>query len=135
MTSTRVPLAIHPCAQHIDTCDHCRSCDELGVCCATTPALNVIAPVLTNLDILREAINDDADTQPSLTDLIRCNQTTSAVQRLIEDAEARTSQRPSSSQTRLPMEPLTLTPARSIPICPLITKEELDHVQTARNFR
>ena len=135
MTSTRVPLAIHPCVQHIDTCDHCRSCDELGVCCATTPALNVIAPVLTNLDILREAINGDADTHTSLTELIRCDQTTSAVQQLIEDAEARNAQRLSSSQTTLPAEPLTLTPARSIPNCPLITKEEHDHVQTARNFR
>ena len=27
----------HPCAGHMDTCDHCYLCDVVGVCCATVP--------------------------------------------------------------------------------------------------
>ena len=28
----------HPCAGHMDTCDHCYLCDVVGVCCASVPS-------------------------------------------------------------------------------------------------
>jgi len=28
-------VSSHPCADHLDTCDHCVLCDTLGICCSS----------------------------------------------------------------------------------------------------
>lgn len=31
-------MSPHPCADHMATCDHCYSCDVLGICCCSSAA-------------------------------------------------------------------------------------------------
>jgi hypothetical protein len=64
-------VTCHPCADHIDTCDHCELCDGLGICCANVPgpALSVIPK--TELQVLREAVQADQSRQRDLVQMIR----------------------------------------------------------------
>lgn len=60
----------HPCDGH--PCDHCYTCDVLGVCCATvSPGQPRQSEAQARSERLHEAIIVEAGTVPSLVDLIR----------------------------------------------------------------
>jgi hypothetical protein len=60
----------HPCDGH--PCDHCYTCDVLGVCCATvSPGQPRQSEAQARSKRLHEAIILEARTVPGLTDLIR----------------------------------------------------------------
>lgn len=64
----------HPCADHFASCDHCYSCEVLGICCAAVPNAqrsSIEAQGATSPDVLHEAIVQDANTAPNLLELIR----------------------------------------------------------------
>jgi hypothetical protein len=64
-------MSRHPCADHLD---HCYSCDFLGICCASLlPAQRELlaASAPARWDRLRAAIAQDAETVPSLPELVR----------------------------------------------------------------
>ena len=62
----------HPCADHMADCDHCYTCDVLGVCCATVaPGRARQSEAQARSERLHEAIIVDAGTVPGLADLIR----------------------------------------------------------------
>jgi hypothetical protein len=64
----------HPCAGHIRQCDHCYSCDVLGICCATVSAPQralLEASTPAQWDRLCARIAQEAGTTPALSDLIR----------------------------------------------------------------
>lgn len=42
----------HPCHDHIDACDHCHSCDVLGVCCRTRSHSHSSVDAASQLDDL-----------------------------------------------------------------------------------
>lgn len=60
-------MTSHPCAGH--SCDHCFSCEVLGICCLTAPAVNpgvvdtISATSATrgNLADLRTALSEDRE--------------------------------------------------------------------------
>jgi hypothetical protein len=79
----------HPCDGH--PCDHCYTCDVLGVCCQTV-GLHV-AP-----DMLRAAIIQDAQTVPGLPELVR------------REAEQRRQRLTSAARPALPTTPIQPTP-------------------------
>jgi len=62
----------HPCAGH--PCDHCFTCDVLGVCCASLSSgqrARLEADDQAQPDRLRAAIAQDAGTVPNLPELVR----------------------------------------------------------------
>lgn len=64
-------MSLHPCADH--PCDHCYTCDVLGICCSTISS-SQRALFETCGEIQRErlhdAINDETGPPPSLPELI-----------------------------------------------------------------
>ena len=93
----------HPCATHMDTCDHCYWCEEMGICCETVP-LNVRQAVARHgntgdLSTLRRAIQQDLALRTDLAAL------------LIED-----SSRPVTEDTTVPIVHIPrITPAAGLP--------------------
>lgn len=67
-------MTTHPCDGH--PCDHCYLCDVVGICCATVPnhaAVDGCCP--DTAAQLRDALQDEATTTVSLTQLIRVEAT------------------------------------------------------------
>lgn len=66
----------HPCADHMEQCDHCYSCDVLGVCCQTMQPSARSRPETVFRqrapgEELRDAILAEAGTVASLGALVR----------------------------------------------------------------
>lgn len=67
------PGRLHPCADH--ACDHCHTCDNLGICCASVPTTTATMAMTTKPDTgsltdLRTALAEDAENgQTSLSNL------------------------------------------------------------------
>jgi len=60
----------HPCDGH--PCDHCYTCDVLGVCCATvSPGQPRQSETQARSERLHKAIILEAGTVPGLADLVR----------------------------------------------------------------
>jgi hypothetical protein len=71
-------MSCHPCADHMDTCNHCYLCDVVGVCCMTAPAPTQAAVSQSDgLTILREVLSQDDQSRPNLTNLIQADAATS----------------------------------------------------------
>ncbi len=65
---------MHPCAGHMATCDHCYSCDVLGICCcaggttsSTSSAFTSPVPTPGKLDDIQAAMRVDAAQESPLT--------------------------------------------------------------------
>jgi hypothetical protein len=63
----------HPCDGHV--CDHCYICDVVGICCGTLSAehrtqLEAAANHPAD-ERLRETVEQDRGTQPSIAELVR----------------------------------------------------------------
>jgi hypothetical protein len=93
MDHSHLPLTSnsHPCASHINTCDHCYSCEVLGICCTSTPASVFVASAITDLGALRQAIAEDAADRTSFADLVQIDGLTRSLIELLAVAEERTS--------------------------------------------
>lgn len=62
----------HPCADHIATCDHCYSCDVLGICCCSTAGRTPAVVSAAADDLLAEKLIDAAEHDRVLgLDLVR----------------------------------------------------------------
>ena len=74
----------HPCAGHMDTCDHCYLCDVVGVCCASVPssALASSTGSCQHDDSLHEAVVAERLTVVNLAALVRAEALSSAASRL-----------------------------------------------------
>ena len=59
----------HPCADHIDTCDHCYLCDVLLIGCCTNPSRSIVdmaADALLASEYIEAAARDIAVGHPLL---------------------------------------------------------------------
>ena len=78
----------HPCQDHMATCDHCYSCEVLHVCCcASDSGLARVMAGPSDLDVMSEAVKEDAHSHLSLSDLIRADQRIRSITELIRTAE------------------------------------------------
>lgn len=66
----------HPCADHLEQCDHCICCDQLHLCCATVPPelraqLEAAVRQAASRDGLRDAIVAEGGTVAGVGALVR----------------------------------------------------------------
>jgi hypothetical protein len=63
---------MHPCADHMATCDHCYSCEVLGICCCSTATRSPAVMDAAADDLLAEHLFDAAEQDRVLgLDLVR----------------------------------------------------------------
>lgn len=73
---------MHPCADHMATCDHCYSCDVLGICCASTHSTGDSPTVTADLvDTFRQTLAADLDRPLGLLGTMRTDQVRALVAR------------------------------------------------------
>jgi hypothetical protein len=79
-------MTSHPCAGHMDQCDHCYTCDVLGVCCQAIGAAqhrSSDAQRPATPSVLHDAIVQDARTATSLSHRIQLGITRPSVPALL----------------------------------------------------
>ena len=91
----------HACAAHLATCDHCYSCEVLGVCCASGAAAGRSSPsTRSDLDFLREAMAEDAANRTTFAELVYADHLNHSIVELVITAEERTSSESASYSPR-----------------------------------
>jgi hypothetical protein len=71
LTREKERIVIHPCSDH--PCDHCYTCDVLGICCSTiSSGLHALYETGGEIqrDRLHDAMNDETGPPPSLPEMI-----------------------------------------------------------------
>jgi len=76
---------MHPCHDH--PCDHCHSCEVLGVCCASsrTTAQSLGSVDSAQADGLRQAMLADQVHQASLSELLHVEALEATLRRMLRD--------------------------------------------------
>jgi hypothetical protein len=131
----QLQFGLDPCAGHAcDGCDICRS----GVCCLTVrQAAGNLGSLSDGLDVMREAVAEDAGSQPTLADLIRADHTVRVVSDLLGAALPEFDELPekASLPTRLAAPASAALPPARPSLLNRLNAKEKDHAPPARDHR